>query len=242
MLHTKITPPYFELGPKNYMIDRTVEKLAYTVRAAAEKYNIRAIYSAPFIHLERIAEAFEGSEHCYVFAPYMDDLPPDSKAGSALPERLKACGVQGVYINHSSLPQTLGAMIRMQARAEKLGLYTMACADSIKEIQATAIIGPDILIAEPEDLIGSGQSADAAYIQASIAAAHAINPEVSVLIGAGISSGEDVYKCIYNGADATGSASGIFKSDNPEAMIYEMFEAVRCGWDDRHKTAQKERK
>lgn len=235
MLQTKIKPPYFELGPKNYMVDKTVETLAATVRKAAEKYDIRAIYSAPFIHLEKIAEAFEGSGNCYVFAPYMDDLPPDSKAGSAMPERLKACGVQGVYINHSSLPQSLSAMIRMQARAEKLGLYTMACADSVKELQATAIIAPDIIIAEPEDLIGSGQSADAEYIRASIAAVHAINPEISVLIGAGISSGEDVYKCIYNGADATGSASGIFRSDNPEAKIYEMFEAVRCGWDDRHR-------
>ena len=235
MLRTKIKPPYFELGPKNYMLDRRVEDLAATVRKAAERYDIRAIYSAPFIHLERIADAFAGSEHCYVFAPYMDDLPPDSKAGSAMPERLKACGVQGVYINHSSLPQSLGAMIRMQARAERLGLYTMACADSIKEIQATAVIAPDIIIAEPEELIGSGQSADAEYIRTSIAAVHSINPEISVLIGAGISSGEDVYKCIYNGADATGSASGIFRSDDPESKIYEMFEAVRRGWDDRQK-------
>ena len=167
MLRTKIKPPYFELGPKNYMLDRRVEELSATVRKAAERYDIRAIYSAPFIHLERIADAFAGSEHCYVFAPYMDDLPLDSKTGSAMPERLKACGVQGVYINHSSLPQSLGAMIRMQARAEHLGLYTMACADSVKEIQATAIIAPDIIIAEPEELIGSGQSADAEYIRAS---------------------------------------------------------------------------
>jgi len=230
----KIKPPYFELGPKNYMIDRTVEELAVTVREAATKYDIRAIYSAPFIHLEKIAEAFEGCEDCYVFAPYMDDLPRDSKAGSAMPERLKACGVQGVYINHSSLPQSLGAMIRMQKRAESLGMYTMACADSMTEIKATAIIGPNILIAEPEELIGSGKSAGTDYIRASIEAVNAINPDISVLIGAGISCGDDVYKCIYNGADATGSASGIFNAADPRRMIFEMFEAVRRGWDDRH--------
>lgn len=230
----KIKPPFFELGPKNYMIDRNVEKLAATVRKAAELYDIRVIYSASFIHLMGIAEAFQGSDNCYVFAPYMDDFPPDSKKGSALPERLKACGVQGVYINHSERPESLSAMIRMQKRAESLGLYTMACADSITEIKATAIIGPNIIVAEPEELIGSGTSANTDYIRASIDAVNSINPNISVLIGAGISNGEDVYKCIYNGADATGSASGIFKSENPEAMIYEMFEAVRSGWNDRH--------
>lgn len=230
----KIKPPYFELGPKNYMYDSTVEALAETVRAAAEKYNIRAIYSVPFLNVEKIAETFAGSEHCYVFAPYMDDVYPGNGVGTELPERLKASGVQGIYINHSARPQPISAMLRLKRRAQELGIYTMACAGSIPEVQATAIIGPDILIAEPEDLIGSGQSADISYIKASIEAVQAINPDISVLIGAGISSGEDVYKCIYNGADATGSASGIFRSEDPAAMIFEMFQAVRRGWDDRH--------
>lgn len=229
----KIKPPYFELGPKNYMYDSRVEELAKTVRAAAEKYDIRAIYSVPFLNVESIAKTFQGSENCYVFAPYMDDVRPGNAVGTELPERLKASGVQGVYINHSGRPKSIGEMIRLKKRAEELDIYTMACAGSMTEIRATAIIGPDILIAEPEELIGSGQSADTDYIRASIQAVEEINPNISVLIGAGISSGDDVYKCIYNGADATGSASGIFKAADPEAKIYEMFEAVRRGWDDR---------
>jgi len=233
----KIKPPYFELGPKNYMYDDGVEKLAYAVRTAAERYDIRVIYSVPFLNVEKIADIFRGSENCYVFAPFMDDVYPGNGVGTELPERLKASGVQGVYINHSARPQSIGSMLRLKKRAQELGIYTMACAGSLPEIRATAVIGPDILIAEPEELIGSGQSASTEYIRTSIEAVEAIDPRISVLIGAGISSGADVYKCIYNGADATGSASGIFKSPNPEAMVFEMFEAVRRGWDDRHAEA-----
>lgn len=231
----RIKPPYFELGPKNYVYDDTVERLAKTVRAAADKYDIRAIYSVPLINVEKVSEELRKSENCYTFTAFMDDVMPGNGVGSALPERLKYGGVQGVYINHSARPRSIAEMLRLKARAQKLGIYTMACAGSMTEIRATAIIGPDILIAEPEELIGSGTSADTDYIKQSIQAVHEIDPNISVLIGAGISSGEDVYKCISNGAEATGSASGIFRSADPEAMIYEMFEAVRRGWDDSHR-------
>lgn len=230
----KIKPPFFELGPKNYVYDNTVEDLAYAVREAADKYDIRAIYCVPFLNVERVAEVLRQSPNTYTFAPFMDDVRIGNGVGTELPERLKYAGVQGVYINHSGRPQSIGAMCRLQKRAQELDIYTMACAGSMTEIKATAVIGPNILIAEPEELIGSGVSADADYIRSAIEAAEAIDPDIQVLIGAGISSGGDVYRCIYHGADATGSASGIFKSPDPKAMVFEMFEAARRAWDDRH--------
>ena len=234
MLKHKIEAPFFELGPKNYLIGREVEELAYTIREAAEKYGIRVLYSVPFFNTEKVAEAFECSENCYVAAPYMDDIPEGSKNGMALPERLALSGVQAVYINHSARPHTMAEMIRLQARAEKLGIYTIACADTQKEIRATAVIEPDIIIAEPEALIGTGNSVDAEYIKNAVQIIKGINPDISVLIAAGIKTGDDVYRCIDNGADACGSASGIFNSPDPKTKIHEFFEAARRAWDDRH--------
>ena len=132
----KIKPPFFELGPKNYVYDGTVEELAYTVLEAADKYDIRAIYSVPFVNVERIADIFKASKNTYVFAPYMDDVRIGNGVGTELPERLKASGVQGVYINHSAKPQSIGAMCRLKKRAGELGIYTMACAGSMTEIKA----------------------------------------------------------------------------------------------------------
>lgn len=229
----KIEPPFFELGPKNYVYDDTVENLAYVVRKAAEKYDIRAIYTVPFVNVKKVASIFQGSSHTYVFAPFMDDVWVGNGVGTELPERLKASGVQGVYIHHSARPQPIANMLRQKDRARELGMYTTACASSFTEIKATAVIGPDILIAEPEELIGSGQTAGPDYIHKAVEIVREINPKISVLIGAGISNGEDVYQCICHGAEATGSASGIFRSADPEAMVYEMFKAVRSAWNDR---------
>ncbi len=54
-----------------------------------------------------------------------------------------------------------------------------------------------------------------------------------VLQGAGIKSGEDVYKVIVGGVQGTGSSSGIFKAEHPETMVVEMIKGARLGWDAR---------
>ena len=63
-----------------------------------------------------------------------------------------------------------------------------------------------------------------------------INPDIMVLQGAGISNGRDVYDTIMLGAEATGSTSGIFKAENPAAMVEEMISALRAAWDEKHKS------
>lgn len=234
MTKQKIQAPFFELGPKNYIIGREAEDLAYVIRETAEKYDIRVLYSVPFFNTEKVADIFAESKNCYVTAPFMDDVPEGSKNGMAIPERLAASGVQAAYLNHSARPHTMAEMIRLQTRADRLGIYTIACADTQTEIHATAIIGPDIIIAEPESLIGSQSSADIEYIQTAVQTVKSVNPEISVLVAAGIKTGDDVYRCIYNGADASGSASGIFNTRDPRAKINEFFEAARRAWDDRN--------
>ena len=54
-----------------------------------------------------------------------------------------------------------------------------------------------------------------------------------MLQGAGISNGEDVYRVIRAGAEATGASSGIAKVKDRAAMVDEMIAAVRRAWDDR---------
>ena len=50
MTKQKIQAPFFELGPKNYIIGREAEDLAYVIRETAEKYDIRVLYSVPFFN------------------------------------------------------------------------------------------------------------------------------------------------------------------------------------------------
>ena len=68
----------------------------------------------------------------------------------------------------------------------------------------------------------------------TIAIVLAINPNIMLLQGAGISSGQDVYDVIRLGAQATGCSSGIAKADDPAAMAEDMIRSVRRAWDDVH--------
>jgi triosephosphate isomerase len=96
-------------------------------------------------------------------------------------------------------------------------------------------MGPNIIIAEAAQDIGTGhRSADPSTIQHINEIVHAIDPRILLLHAAGISCGEDVYRVIAAGAQATGSTSGVILAEDPCSMLEEMIAAVRQAWDDTH--------
>jgi triosephosphate isomerase len=138
-------------------------------------------------------------------------------------------------LNHAEKKLTLNAIEKTIARADEVGLATIVCADTPEELTAIARLSPNLLVAEPTELIGTGQTSDANYVKDTIAAVNAVNPEIMVLQGAGISNGKDVYDTILLGAQATGSTSGIIKAADPAAMVEEMIYSLRKAWDELHK-------
>lgn len=115
-----------------------------------------------------------------------------------------------------------------------VGLATIVCADSIVEAKAIALLNPNIIVSEPTELIGTGQTSDSLYVKESISAIKSCNPNIFVLHAAGIKDGKDVYRVISEGAEATGSSSGITRAANPAEMADEMIRNVREAWDRRH--------
>ena len=96
-----------------------------------------------------------------------------------------------------------------------------------------AHLNPNIIVAEPSELIGTGVTNGPEYIRAAVDAVKLVNPEILVLPAAGIANGEDVYNTIFAGADATGSSSAVAKAPDRAAMVEEMISAARRAWDDR---------
>lgn len=228
----KIKPPFFEIGPKSYIYGKQVLDLAKAADAAAKKYNVNIIFTTPYPDIRTVAE---NTENIFVFAPHMDPLPIGRGLADVLPESVKAAGAVGVMLNHCEKPLSLSVLRKTIKRADETGLLTIVCADSIAEAKAIALFGPNIIVAEPSDLIGTGKTSDLGYVRASIEAVKSVNPEILVLHAAGISSGNDVYNVIYAGAEATGSSSGIVKAPDSAAMVDEMIHAVREAWDARYK-------
>lgn len=227
-----IRAPFFEIGPKSYLYGNDVIELAKVADAASAKYHVDIIFTTPIVEIARVKAA---TKHIHVFAPHMDPLRPGRGLADILPESLVAAGAEGVMLNHIEKPLTISALRQTILRAEEVGLTTIVCADSAVEASMIAHLNPDIIVAEPSELIGTGITSGPEYVEASMKAVKDINPHILVLQGAGISNGKDVYDTILSGAEATGSSSGVVKAPDRAAMIDEMIHAVRQAWDERHK-------
>lgn len=225
-----IEPPFFEIGPKNYLFGEQIIDLAKIADEAAAKYDVRVIYTTPYANIEKVASF---AKNLMVFAPHMDAIPVGRGLAHVLPESVKAAGAVGVMLNHTERQLTIATLANTLSRARTLGLISIVCADSIAETRSVAQLSPDLMITEPTELIGTGQIGSTAYVSESFRAVMEINPNIGVLVSGGVSSAQDVYNIIMAGADATGCSSGIVKAADPGAMIHEMLSALRQSWDER---------
>ncbi len=227
----KIAPPFFEIGPKSYLYGDDILALAKAADAASEKYGVSIIFTTPVVDIRRVKEA---TSNIFVFAPHMDPIRPGRGLADVLPESLVAAGADGVMLNHCEKPLTFEVLKETIARAEEVGLTTIVCADSLADAAKIASLKPDIIVAEPSELIGTGVSVGKEYVEAATRSVKDVDNDILVLTAAGIANGEDVYNTIIAGADATGSSSGVAKAADRAAMVDEMIAAVRRAWDERH--------
>jgi triosephosphate isomerase len=137
-------------------------------------------------------------------------------------------------LNHCEKPLSFEILGETINRANEVGLTTIVCADSLAEASKIATLSPDIIVAEPSELIGTGISVGKEYVEAATKSVKDVNNDILVLTAAGISNGEDVYKTIIAGADATGSSSGVATAKDRSAMVDEMISAVRRAYDMRN--------
>lgn len=226
-----IKSPYFEFGPKAFLWGKELLSLAKTIDKAALKYDVDVIITPQYSDIKLISD---NTERIFVFAQHMDYLKPGRGLGSVLPEAIKEAGADGVMLNHAEKPLALDEIEKTVKRADETGLMTIVCANTVEDVKKIAEIGPNMIVAEPTELIGTGKTSDKSYVLDTIETVRKINPEITVLQGAGISCGKDVYNTIKLGAQATGSTSGIIKANNPHKMAEEMLFNLRKAWNELH--------
>ena len=227
---TNIKAPFFEIGPKSYLYGDEILELAKAADAASEKYNVDIIFTCPVVDIRRVKE---NTKRLHVFAPHMDPIPVGRGLADILPESLVAAGAEGVMLNHVEKPLSFEVLAETIKRADEVGLTTIVCADSMADAGKIAGLHPDIIVAEPSELIGTGVSVGPEYVAAATDSVKNVDANILVLTAAGIAGGEDVYNTIMAGADATGSSSGVAKAADRPAMVDEMISACRRAWDER---------
>lgn len=215
--------PFLIVNPKSYLYGNESLKLAKAADQAAKDTGLPIIFTCPYADVRMIRE---NTENIIVCVQSMDPLTPGRGMGHVLPESLKEAGADAVFLNHAENPKTLSDLYACIRRAAELDMTSIVCADSITEAKAVACMNPDVVLAEPTDLIGTGQVADDAYTMEAIDQVRKVNPDVLVVVASGVSTAEDCYNMIRLGADGTGGTSGILNAPSPAVRIREMAEVI----------------
>ena len=198
--------------------------VAIAAREVSETTDARIAVAPQAAHLERVAET--GAE---TWAQHVDPIEYGSNTGDTLAETLADAGAVGTLVNHSERRLRLADVDGSIRAAERAGLETVVCANNPAQIGAAAALGPDAVAVEPPALIGSGtpvSQADPDVVEDAVESAAAVDATVSVLCGAGISTGEDVVAARELGAEGVLLASGVAKADDPATALADLVEPL----------------
>jgi len=165
-----------------------------------------------------------------VFAQHIDPIKPGSHTGHILPEAVKEAGADGTLINHSERRLRLADIDAAVTMARELDLITVVCTNNTSVSAAAAALNPDMIAVEPPELIGTGipvSKAKPEVVTSTVEAVKKINPDVTVLCGAGITNGDDVAAALKLGTEGVLVASGIVKAKDPRKVMEEFAEAAK---------------
>lgn len=224
MSKVTVKAPFFMFNPKSYLFGDDIVEMAKVAEEMAVQYPEASVFvTCPFADISRVAAV---TDKAIVSAQHIDGIKPGRGMGHVLPEAVKAAGAQATFLNHAERPLTFSELVKAVERANELDIVTVVCADSLKEARAIATLEPDIILCEPTELIGTGNTSDASYVTGTNEAIKAVSPNTLVMQAAGISSAQDVYNVIELGADGTGCTSGITGAPDPKQMLRDMVEAA----------------
>ncbi len=230
MAKLEVKKPFFIFNPKSYLYGEELLQLALLGDELAREYPVSIFVTAPFTDIANIAKH---TQHIIVSAQHMSGMPLGRGMGYAPPEALYSAGARATFLNHAEHPLTVSELQKAMERADELGILTVVCADSIKEAEMITAFGPDIILCEPTELIGTGQTSDDSYIAATNEAIRKHDEHILIMQAAGISDENDVYRTIALGADGTGCTSGIVKAENPKEMFSKMVRAACAAYQER---------
>ncbi len=220
----QIKVPFLIVNPKAYIYGEETLELAKICDKLAQEYDIDIIFTAQHVDIQKVAD---NTENIIVTAQHMDGITAGRGMGHILPEGIKAAGAKAVILNHAEHQLTVSQLTKAMQRAKELELLTIVCSDTPEETKAIATFSPDIMICEPTSLIGTGNTSDEEYIKATNEAVKSVNKNILVIQAAGVSTGDDVYRVIMEGADGSGGTSGILNAPSRKGKIIEMLDAIQ---------------
>ncbi|MBL7118933.1 triose-phosphate isomerase [Candidatus Bathyarchaeota archaeon] len=220
---TEISTPIVLVNLKTYLeaTGKRALKLAKTAEEVAKETGICIALAPQFTDIATITAKTE----IPVFAQHIDPISPGSHTGHVLGEAVKEAGAVGTLVNHSERRLLLAEIDAIIRKAKELELKTCICTNNPSVSAAVAALKPNMLAVEPPELIGTGipvSKAKPEVVTGTVELVRAINNEVEILCGAGITKGEDVLAALKLGTTGVLLASAVAKAKDPRAVLMDL--------------------
>ena len=196
-------------------------ELAHDLQSAASESGITMVAAPQAADIYRISE----ETSIPIFAQHIDAISPGGHTGSNLINTLIEAGISGTLINHSENRMKLADIAEVVKLCKENEIESCVCTNNIETSKAIAALDPVAVAVEPPELIGTGipvSQAQPEVVENSVKEVKAINKNVKVLCGAGITTGDDMKAAMDLGADGVLLASGIVKAENPKDALLDL--------------------
>lgn len=200
-------------------------KLAKISEEVAKETGINIAVAVQHADLLRIS----GEVEIPVLAQHVDAVDAGGHTGSVLLESVKDSGAVGTLINHSEMRMKLADIQNVVEKTNQNQMVSVLCTNNIETSAAAATLRPTFVAIEPPELIGSGipvSQAEPEVVEGTVEVIHEINPEVKVLCGAGISTGDDMQAALKLGSEGVLLASGIVLAKDPKAALLDLVSKI----------------
>ncbi|UXD21911.1 triosephosphate isomerase [Ignicoccus pacificus DSM 13166] len=186
----------------------------------ADEYDVETILAPPHTEIKEVSSIAKKTK---VYAQSVDPVNPGAHTGSVIVEGIKDF-VKGSIINHSEKRIRIDEIEVVVRKLNEYGLESLVCAPTPLTAASVAVLRPTMVAMEPPELIGTGISVSKAKpetITDTVNAVREIGFNGPILVGAGISTGDDVKKAIELGANGVLVASAVMKAKDPYEKLKE---------------------
>lgn len=213
------------LNLKNYPeatannLTAVLSEIESAVRAETKIVDLVAVVPAIYdLHL-----AVEKAGNLQIFSPHVDAKAQGSTTGWVPAQALLSLNINYSVLNHSE--HRFGTWEELEytiKQVQEEGLKVVVCCENLEEAQKLLALNPFAIAYEDKDLIGSGQSITTGRPEEVKKFIELAKGKTKVIIGAGISTGEDVKQGLEFGAEGFILASAFVKAENKKDKILEL--------------------
>ena len=196
-------------------------KLAKDLESASIESGITMVAVPQAIDIYRISD----ETSIPIFAQHIDPITSGGHTGSNFIDGFVEAGISGSLINHSENRLKLADIDDVVKKCREYDIESCVCTNNIETSKAVAILNPTAVAVEPPELIGTGipvSQAQPEVVEDTVREVKAINKDVKVLCGAGITTGDDMKAAMDLGADGVLLASGIVKAESPKDALLDL--------------------